>query len=219
MGRLTSQIAHELNNPLYGIMNTLELMKTEISPDNKRRKLLEMALSEIVRLSDLLRKMLTFSKPDQKEKQPVDINTILDEILLLHKKQFRENDILISMFLADGLSRVYASKNQLRQVFLNMFNNAGDAMPEGGTLTVKTGAEDGEIVIEISDTGIGIKEENIQKIFDAFFTTKSSVKGVGLGLSVCYGFIIEHGGDIKVESTEGAGATFIITLPVHSQPE
>ncbi len=219
MGRLTSQIAHELNNPLYGIMNTLELMKTEISPDNKRRKLLDMALSEIVRLSELLRKMLTFSKPDQKEKQPVDINTILDEILLLHKKQFRENDILISMVLSDGLDLVYASKNQLRQVFLNIFNNAGDAMPDGGTLTVKTSAEDLEIVIEISDTGMGIKEENITKIFDAFFTTKSSVKGVGLGLSVCYGFIVEHGGDIKVESTEGAGTNFIITLPVHSQPE
>jgi len=217
MGRLTSQIAHELNNPLYGIMNTLELMKTEISPDNKRRKLLEMALSETFRLSELLRKMLTFSKPDQKEKQPVDINTILDEILLLHEKQFRENDIMISMALSSGLAPVFASKNQLRQVFLNMFNNAGDAMPSGGTLTVKTTAEGGEVVIEISDTGIGVKEENLNKIFDAFFTTKSSVKGVGLGLSVCYGFIIEHGGDIKVKSKEGNGTNFIITLPVHTQ--
>jgi len=215
MGRLTSQIAHELNNPLYGIMNTLELMKTEISPDNNRRKILEMALSETVRLSELLRKMLTFSKPDQKEKQPVDINTILDEILLLHEKQFRENNIIISTDLSTDLAPVLASKNQLRQVFLNMFHNAGDAMPDGGTLMVKTGAVGGEIAIEVSDTGIGIKEENISKIFDAFFTTKSSVKGVGLGLSVCYGFIIEHGGDIKVTSEQGAGTCFTITLPVH----
>lgn len=218
MGRLTSQIAHELNNPLYGIMNTLELMKTEISPGNKRRKLLEMALSEIVRLSELLRKMLTFSKPDQKEKQPVDINTILGEILLLHEKQFRENDINIAMEQGDGLGQVHASKNQLRQVFLNMFNNAGDAMPYGGTLTVKTSEHDGDIFIKISDTGVGIKEENIHKIFDAFFTTKSSVKGVGLGLSVCYGFIIEHGGDIQVTSTVGEGTEFVITLPVHDHP-
>ncbi len=215
MGRLTSQIAHELNNPLYGIMNTLELMKTEISPQNKRRKLLEMALSETVRLSDLLRKMLTFSKPDQIEKQPVDINTILDEILLLHNKQFRENDISISMELSSGLELVYASKNQLRQVFLNIFKNAGDAMPDGGTLTVQTSSRDSEIVVEISDNGVGIKKENLNKIFDAFFTTKSSVKGVGLGLSVCYGFIIEHGGDIQVESQEGIGTKFIITLPIH----
>jgi PAS domain S-box-containing protein len=219
MGRLTSQIAHELNNPLYGIMNTIELMKTEISPDNKRRRLLEMALSEIVRLSELLRKMLTFSKPDQKEKQPVDINTILDEILLLHEKQFRENDISISMDLSTGLGLVYASKNQLRQVFLNIFKNAGDAMPDGGTLIVKTSGKDEEIVVEISDTGVGIEKENLNKIFDAFFTTKSSVKGVGLGLSVCYGFIIEHGGDISVESQEDAGTKFIITLPLHSHPQ
>ncbi len=219
MGRLTSQIAHELNNPLYGIMNTLELMKTEIPPENKRRKLLEMSLSEIVRLSELLRKMLTFSKPDQKEKQPVDIDTILDEMLLLHRKQFRENDIMISMELPGGLGPVYASKNQLRQVFLNIFKNAGDAMPNGGTLAVKTSSRDEEIVIEISDTGVGIKKDNLNKIFDAFFTTKSSVKGVGLGLSVCYGFIIEHGGDIRVESDEGAGTKFIITLPVHILPE
>jgi signal transduction histidine kinase len=218
MGRLTSQIAHELNNPLYGIMNTLELMKTEIAPDNKRRKLLEMALSEIVRLSELLRKMLTFSKPDQKEKQPVDTNIILDEMLLLHRKQFRENDILISMDLSSRLALVYASKNQLRQVFLNIFKNARDAMPSGGTLTVKTYTKDEDIVVEISDTGIGIKKDNINKIFDAFFTTKSSVKGVGLGLSVCYGFIIEHGGDIKVESKEMVGTKFIITLPSHNQP-
>lgn len=216
MGRLTSQIAHELNNPLYGIMNTLELMKSEISPDNNRRKILEMALSETVRLSELLHKMLTFSKPDQKEKQPVDINTILDEILLLHEKQFRENNIIISTDLADALPAVLASKNQLRQVFLNMFHNAGDAMPDGGTLTVKTTAEDEEIAIEISDTGIGIKEENLNNIFDAFFTTKNSIKGVGLGLSVCYGFIIEHGGDIKVTSEQGVGTCFRVTLPVYA---
>lgn len=100
MGRLTSQIAHELNNPLYGIMNTLELLKTEISPDNRRRKILEMALSETVRLSDLLRKMLSFSKPDQEERHPVDINSVLDEILLLHEKQLKENDINIKSLLS-----------------------------------------------------------------------------------------------------------------------
>ncbi|MDH3879635.1 MAG: PAS domain S-box protein, partial [Desulfobacterales bacterium] len=113
MGRLTSQIAHELNNPLYGIMNTLELLKTEIPADNKRRKILEMALSETIRLSDLLRKMLSFSKPDQEERHPVDINSVLDEILLLHEKQLKENDINIAVIFAEGLGLVNASKNQL----------------------------------------------------------------------------------------------------------
>jgi two-component system NtrC family sensor kinase len=213
MGRLTSQIAHELNNPLYGIMNTLELLKSEISPASKRRKVLEMALSETVRLSDLLRKMLSFSKPDQEERQIVDINTILDEILLLHEKQLRENDIRIVYSFGDDLGKVHASINQLRQVFLNMVGNARDAMPEGGTLTVKTSSSDHTITIDITDTGVGIKEENIKKIFDAFFTTKDSVKGVGLGLSVCYGFIVDHGGDITVKSKPGSGTTFTITLP------
>ena len=213
VGRLTSQIAHELNNPLYGIMNTLELMKTEISPQNNRRKILEMALSETVRLSELLHKMLTFSRPDQIERQQVDVNEIIDEILLLHEKQFHENNIVISTDFADALPSVWASKNQLRQVFLNIFNNAGDAMPDGGTLTVKTAAQDTDIAIEISDTGSGISKENLNNIFDAFFTTKSGMKGVGLGLSVCYGFIKEHGGDIKVTSERGAGTCFRITLP------
>ena len=215
MGRLTSQIAHELNNPLYGIMNTLELLKTEIPEDNKRRKILDMALSETIRLSDLLRKMLSFSKPDQEERHPVDLNSVLDEILLLHEKQLKENDINISATFAEGMELVVASKNQLRQVFLNMVANARDAMPEGGTLSVVTGCDKEIVFAEIADTGTGIREEHLDKIFDSFFTTKGEVKGVGLGLSVCYGFIKDHGGDIDVKSQLGEGTTFTISLPAH----
>jgi two-component system NtrC family sensor kinase len=217
MGRLTSQIAHELNNPLYGIMNTLELLKTEVPPQSKRRKILEMALSETVRLTDLLRKMLSFSKPDEEQKQPVDVNVILDEILLLVRKQLHENSIKISTSFEEDLAKVYASKNQLRQVFLNMISNARDAMPEGGTLTIKTKSNRGNIYIEVLDSGVGIREEHLDKIFDAFFTTKEGVKGVGLGLSVCYGFIKEHGGDIKVSSKRNEGTAFAIILPKHIQ--
>jgi two-component system NtrC family sensor kinase len=214
MGRLTSQIAHELNNPLYGIMNTLELLKSEISPESKRRKILEMALSETVRLSDLLRKMLSFSKPDQAEKQAVDLNTVLDEILLLHEKQLQENDIKIETAFAEALPQINASKDQLRQVFLNLVANARDAMPDGGTLSVTTASDAENVRVEITDSGTGIKEEHLKKIFDSFFTTKDSVKGVGLGLSVCYGFIKDHGGDIKVKSEVNSGTTFTITFPI-----
>jgi len=217
MGRLTSQIAHELNNPLYGIMNTLELLKTEVSPQSKRRKILDMALSETVRLTELLRKMLRFSKPDEEEKQATDVNVILDEILLLVGKQLQENSIRISTNFADNVEKVYASRNQLRQVFLNMISNARDAMPDEGTLTINTFAKRDNVYIEIADTGIGIKEENINKIFDDFFTTKNSVKDVGLGLSVCYGFIKEHGGDIRVSSKWGSGTTFTINLPIYKK--
>jgi two-component system NtrC family sensor kinase len=217
MGRLTSQIAHELNNPLYGIMNTLELLKTEIPANNKRRKILDMALSEIIRLSDLLRKMLSFSKPDQEERHPVDINPVLDEILLLHEKQLKENDINIAATYAKELGLINASKNQLRQVFLNMVANARDAMPNGGTLSVATSGDNDNVYVEITDTGTGIREELLDKIFDSFFTTKGEVKGVGLGLSVCYGFIEDHGGNIEVKSQVGEGTTFTITLPVRTE--
>jgi PAS domain S-box-containing protein len=215
MGRLTSQVAHELNNPLYGIMNTLELMKTEISPTNKRRKILEMALSETVRLTELLRKMLSFSKPDQEEKQPTDVFSLLDEILLLYGKQLRERSIRISTFFEENSVQVFASKNQLRQVFLNLIANARDAMPEGGNLTLRITSDGNFVRIEVSDTGVGIREENLNKIFDAFFTTKDSLKDAGLGLSVCYGFIRDHDGDIIVKSKYGSGATFTVVLPVY----
>ncbi len=213
MGKLTSQIAHELNNPLYGIMNTLELLKSEISPESKRRRILDMALSETERLTDMLRKMLSFSKPDDEEKQPTSVNTILDEILLLVGRQLQEHGIRVSRDFEEGLSPMNASRNQLRQVFLNMIANARDAMPEGGTLEVRTASEGHWIHIEISDTGVGIREENLGRIFDAFFTTKDTVKDVGLGLSLCYGFIQDHGGSIRVESRYGHGATFFISLP------
>jgi two-component system NtrC family sensor kinase len=220
MGRLTSQIAHELNNPLYGIMNTLELMKTEIPVGNKRRKLLEMSLSETVRVTDMLRKMLSFSKPDQEERAPVDINTILDEILLLYEKQLWEHSIKLVHSFADHLGQVHASKNQLRQVFLNLISNARDAMPEGGRLTVATEGDNYFVHITLSDNGMGIKKEHLDLIFETFFTTKTdSVKGVGLGLSVCYGFIKDHGGDIKVDSQIGEGTTFTISLPVYQQSD
>jgi two-component system NtrC family sensor kinase len=215
MGRLTSQIAHELNNPLYGIMNTLELLKTEIPPENKRRKLLDMSLSETVRLAEMLRKMLSFSKPDQEEKSFVDMNSIVDELLMLHEKQLQENSIKIKTGFSDDLPEVYASRNQMRQVFLNMISNAKDAMPDGGTLTFNTWHKNQTVYIQISDTGHGIREEDRSRIFDSFFTTKDAVRGVGLGLSVCYGFIKDHGGDIRVESRPDEGTTFIISLPVN----
>ncbi len=215
MGGLTSQIAHELNNPLFGIMNTLELMKTEIPPDNKRRRLLDMSLSEIERLADMLKKMLSFSKPDQEERLEIDINVVIDELMVLYEKRFKENSIKVELDLADEPGVVYASRDQLRQVFINMFSNAMYAMPEGGDLTLKTSIVSKKLMITIEDTGTGIKPEHIKKIFDSFFTTKTeSVQGVGLGLSVCYGFVQDHGGDIIVESEEGQRTKFTITLPL-----
>jgi len=214
MGRLTSQIAHELNNPIYGIMNTLELLKTEIPPESKRRRILELSLSEIQRLSEMLRNMLSFSKPEEEKRRPVKIDELIEGILLVMDKQMREANIKVKTSFHEGIPEVMASTNQMRQVFLNIFKNAKEAMPKGGTLSVGTSKEDNRILIRIQDTGVGIPVEIKDRIFEAFFTTKQKVKGVGLGLSVCYGIIKDHGGDIKVESQEGRGTTFAITLPI-----
>lgn len=214
MGRLTSQIAHELNNPIYGIMNTLELLKTEIPPESKRRRILELSLSETHRLAEMLRNMLSFSKPEEEERRPINLNELLEGILLIVDKQMQEANIKVKTYFDERLPTVMASTNQLRQVILNMVKNAKEAMPKGGTLTIATGREKDRVLIHIRDTGIGIPEEHRNKIFEAFFTTKQKVKGVGLGLSVCYGIIKSHGGEIKVESEEGKGTHFTISLPI-----
>jgi two-component system NtrC family sensor kinase len=214
MGRLTSQIAHELNNPIYGIMNTLELLRTEIPPESKRRRILELSLSEIQRLSEMLRNMLSFSKPEEEKRKPVKIDELIEGILLVMEKQMREANIKVETSFGEKIPEVMASTNQMRQVFLNIFKNAKEAMPKGGTLFVRTSKEDNRVLIQIQDTGMGIPKEIRDKIFEAFFTTKQKVKGVGLGLSVCYGIIRDHNGEIKVESKEDKGTTFTISLPI-----
>ncbi len=219
MGRLTSLIAHEVNNPLYGIINTLELLKTEVPEENRKRKVLDMALTETERLSDMLRKMLSFARPDPEDRQMTDINRLVDEIITLHRKQFIEKNIRIKTRFEKGLPLVQASKNQLRQVFLNMITNARDAMPEGGMLEIGTAKKAETLEIRIKDTGVGISDENMDKIFDTFFTTKDDVKGVGHGLSICYTFIKDHGGDIRVESEVNKGTVFTIILPIPKKKE
>ncbi len=214
MGRLTSLIAHEVNNPLYGILNTFELLKTEISMENKKRPLLDLAIEETQRLSDTLRKMLSFARPSSEEHQLTDVSKLLDEIITLHRKQFIEQNIAIKMDFAKGRNTILASKNQLRQVFLNMITNARDAMPYGGILRIKTIISKTCHEIKIEDTGVGISEANLDKIFDTFFTTKDEVKGVGHGLSVCHSYVKAHGGNITVDSEVGKGTVFTVMLPV-----
>ncbi len=214
MGRLTSQIAHELNNPLYGIMNTLELLKAEIPETSKRRRLLDMSLSEVVRLSIMLKNMLTFSRPEEEARKEINVNGFLDGILMLMEKQLRESDIKLVTTFDDGAPSIMVSPGQMRQVFLNIIKNGMEAMPHGGMLSVATKIENNLLSVIIRDTGTGMSDDVREKIFDAFFTTKEQVRGVGLGLSVCYGIIQNHGGAIDVESAPGKGSTFTVCLPI-----
>lgn len=162
----------------------------------------------------MLRNMLSFSKPEEEKRKPIKMNELVEGILLVMEKQMKEVNIKVETSFDDGIPEVMASTNQMRQVMLNIIKNAKEAMPKGGTLTVRTSREDNKVLIHIQDTGIGIPEEIRDKIYEAFFTTKSKVKGVGLGLSVCYGIIKDHGGEIKVESEEEKGTTFTISLPI-----
>jgi two-component system NtrC family sensor kinase len=173
-----------------------------------------MSLSETVRLADMLKKMLSFSRPDEAARAELDINAVIEELMVLYDKRFRENSIKVKLDLTPNPGTIMASRDQLRQVFINLFSNAMYAMPDGGTLSITTRPNGRMVHIIVEDTGMGIKPEHLEKVFDSFFTTKTdSIKGVGLGLSVCYGFVKDHDGDIIVESQYGEWTRFTIKLP------
>ncbi len=216
IGKMASQLAHELNNPIYGIMNCLDLLKDVVPESNERRKYLDLAYNECKRTSGLLIKMLKFFKPDNEEKSLTDVNKLLEETLLFYERQFKNQNIRVETDFAPDLPHVKAIGSHLKQVFINMVINANTAMPSGGELKISSQCrpEESEIAIIIKDTGVGIPPHNVDRIFEAFFTTKKKVKGVGLGLSISYGFIREHGGRIEVQSEIGKGTTFTICLPL-----
>jgi PAS domain S-box-containing protein len=221
IGRMASQLAHELNNPIYGIMNCLDLLKDVVPETNEKRKYLDLAYNECKRTSGLLIKMLKFFKPDDEEKTLTDVNKLLEETLLFYERQFKNLNIQVKTDLAPDLPQIMAIGSHLKQVFINMVINANTAMPSGGELRVSSQSrpEENEIAVVITDTGVGIPPQNVDRIFEAFFTTKKKVKGVGLGLSISYGFIKEHGGRIEVQSEVGKGTTFSICLPVSDRKE
>ncbi|MBM3298379.1 MAG: PAS domain S-box protein [Deltaproteobacteria bacterium] len=214
MGRMASQLAHELNNPIYGIMNCVDLVRSAFSASDEKKKYLDLAYNECKRTSGLLIKMLKFFKPDEDEKSSTDINKLLEETLFFYERQFKNLNIRVTTALGD-LPMLKAVASQLKQVFINMIINANTAMPTGGELKVSSRFDQlqNEIVVSIEDTGVGIAPENINRIFEAFFTTKKEVKGVGLGLSICYELVRNHGGGIELDSKVGKGTTFHIHLP------
>jgi two-component system NtrC family sensor kinase len=147
-------------------------------------------------------------------KTQVDINGLVRQTILLLGKRDAFQDIQLVESLTEPLPHVHGDKNQLQQVLINLSLNACEAMPNGGTLMLATSGADGRIVIEVTDTGCGIKQEHLDKVLEPFFTTKPVGKGTGLGLSVSYGIVQQHGGTLEVESQEGKGTTFKVTLPV-----
>lgn len=216
LGKLAAGVAHEINNPLGGILIYAHLMLEEMGEDDPRRSDLERIIEEATRCREIVKDLLEFARQTESKKEPTDINRALEKGLSLLKGQALFHNIEIVKDLNPNLPLVLANTGQLNQVFMNMVLNAAEAMDGRGTLTVRTYSmpEDGVICIEFTDTGCGIPEEIISRIFDPFFTTKEVGKGTGLGLSMSYGIIEDHNGRIEVKSKVGEGTTFTIELPI-----
>ena len=220
LGKLSSGIAHELRNPLAGIKTTAQALGEEMSEEDPRREYLHRITKEIDRLNELLKTFFSFAKPQNLTLVPCHIKDIINEIIPFLIKEIADKGIRFVENYHPELPYIKVDKNQMHQVFLNLFLNAIQAMPSGGELKIDVnpfvsstgdGSKQRFIKAVISDRGRGIPPHLIDRIFDPFFTTKP--KGIGLGLSIAYQIINKHGGTIKVESRWEKGTSFIITLP------
>lgn len=214
LGTLSAGVAHEINNPLTGILLFASIMKSDKKLDPALLPDVERVISETQRCSCIVKDLLEFSKESLPEKEVVSLDAILDEVVTFFHKQPDFSNIVIRKNYGCNLPPIKVDPNQIRQVLMNLVINAGHAMPSGGALDISTyrSADGKNICASIKDSGNGIPEENLSRIFDPFFTTKSN--GTGLGLSISYGLIENNGGKIEVKSRVGEGATFIVKLPV-----
>jgi PAS domain S-box-containing protein len=220
LGKLASGIAHELRNPLAGIKTTAQALGEEMSGDDSRREYLHRITKEIDRLNDLLKTFFSFAKPQNLNLVHCHIKDIINEIIPFLIKEIADKGIRFIETYHPQIPKIKVDKTQMHQVFLNLFLNAIQAMPNGGELKIEAGPmisnslegfKQNFIKVVISDTGKGIPPHIVHRIFDPFFTTKS--KGIGLGLSITYQIIKKHGGTIKVESRWEKGTSFVINLP------
>jgi two-component system cell cycle sensor histidine kinase/response regulator CckA len=219
LGQTISGVAHELNNPLATILSWAERLSQRKRLDESLRRGLETILSESERAARIVRNLLTFARKRQTTRAMVDVNMVVRETLALRSYEQRVSNITVLDALAAGLPQVFADGHQIQQVLLNLVINAEQAMLASngrGTLVVRTwhDASQESVVLEINDDGPGIADEVQGKIFDPFFTTKEVGKGTGLGLTVAYAIVQEHGGRIRLESHPSAGASFYVELPV-----
>jgi PAS domain S-box-containing protein len=216
VGQLAAGIAHEINNPVGIMSSRIELMLIEANehalPDAVVEDL-RVLHRQALRVTDIAAKLLAFAREAPADRQPVDVNAVVRDALALVEKQLDRSGVRIECRLAAGLSPILGHANALQQVILNLVTNAGQALGDHGTIRVSTGEDAaGRLTIEVRDDGPGIPPEALTHVFDPFFTTKPT--GTGLGLSVSYGIVRDHGGTIDVQSEVGHGTTFIVTLPV-----
>ncbi len=230
VGLLAAGVAHELNSPLTGILTFAHILAKHVPEGSQEQQRLLMIAKQAERCAKIIRQLLDLSRERLPERKMHDLDAILEQAISLVEHQPRFRQIRITRDLDPSINQVLVDAGQMQQVFLNLLVNAGEAMPQGGTVIVRTRRvgsglcpnvdSDGELVqIVFADSGVGIPPENIGKIFDPFFTSKDVGQGTGLGLSVSYGIIEGHGGHISVESTPGIGTIFTVTLPIGGSPQ
>jgi two-component system NtrC family sensor kinase len=216
MGQLAAGVAHEINNPLGSILLFADTLYQEAGEDDRRREDLKMIVQETLRCKKIVSDLLNFAREQDVLAQESNVHDILQQAIdsVSHQPTFAQVQIVRN--LASDLPSIQADPSQLQQVFVNLLNNAAEAMPGGGTITLETRRTNHQQAVDIlvTDTGGGIPEENLGKLFNPFFTTKPLGKGTGLGLSIVYGIIKMHRGQISVKSQLGKGTTFTVTLPM-----
>jgi two-component system NtrC family sensor kinase len=222
IGLLAAGVAHEVNTPLAVISSYTQMLAKQVRGDQRVAPMLDKITQQTFRASEIVNGLLNFSRTSGAEFTALDLNHIIEDTLKLLEHQFRASQVQLETALEDNLPPILGNSGKLQQVFLNLFLNAKDAMAAGGTLRVATQAN-GLVAVDISDTGSGIALEHMQRIYDPFFTTKSTVgegqrRGTGLGLAVSYGIIQEHAGKIQVESQVGSGTTFHLEFPLVRKP-
>lgn len=214
IGVLAAGVAHELNTPLTGISSYTQMLRAEVAQNDETRRVLEKIEKQTGRASRIIQSLLNFARQgDAPTLEDVNVNDIIQDALSLLEHRISRSRISLEKHLG-VLPTVQGDEGKLQQVFLNLFVNAVDAMPGGGTLRVATRQFEGGVEVTVSDTGEGIKSDDMVRIYDPFFTTKRDRKGTGLGLAVSYGIIRQHGGAISVDSQPGRGASFTVLLPL-----
>jgi len=217
VGQLISGVAHELNNPLTAILGYSQLLTSGGDIGAQALDYVDKLYKQAQRTHRIVQNLLSFARQHKPERVPVQLNSIIEDTLALRDYDLRMSQIRVHLGLAGDLPSVPADPHQLQQVFLNLINNAVDAILETGSegdLWVRSGVDSNNAFVEFQDSGPGVKDAS--RVFDPFYTTKPVGKGTGLGLSICYGIITEHGGTIRVKSAPQQGATFRIELPLRS---
>ncbi|MCK4472057.1 MAG: hypothetical protein KAW49_09765, partial [Anaerolineae bacterium] len=205
-------VAHEINNPLQAIHNSLQLMLTFALNAEEQEEYLQMADEEVERLISMATHILEFARRPQREMRLTRLNEVVEKVLALTSKYLQHRHIILRQDLSPDVPAVLATPDELGQVFLNLVLNAVDAMPEGGTLSISSHlAENERLAVAFSDTGNGIPPEYLNRIFEPFFSTRE--EGTGLGLTISYNVVERHGGEITVQSVMGEGTTFTVWLP------